>query len=354
MGKHVNATLKSIAEKVHVSAPTVSRVLSGKAREFRISKETAAAIKAAARELGYTPNYLASGLRLRKTHTLGLVIPDISNPFFASVAREIEKTARSYSYSIILCDSEENTKQEAEAAALLQGRKVDGMLVCPVGQEAHHLRQIRDRHLPLVLIDRFLPDISCPFVGSDNRRGAFEAMMHLQEKGHRSIACVQGLRNTSTNRERVGGYCDALKAQGVPIDESLIVGSSFGEENGYIETKLLLSRTERPTAIFALGNLIALGALRALAESNLHVPEDISLISFDDQRYFSFLATPVTTIAQQNEEIGRIAVKLLIDEIRSPGVHTAEGIFLPPRLIIRSSVARIDPPLHPVIRALSV
>jgi LacI family transcriptional regulator len=354
LGHQAIATLKNIAERVNVSVPTVSRVLAGKAKEFRISKETAAAIKTAAKELGYTPNYLASGLRLRKTHTLGLVIPDISNPFFAGVAREIEKTARSYSYSIIFCDSEESTRLEAEAVALLQGRKVDGMLVCPVGQEAHHLRQLRERHLPLVLIDRVLPEIACPFVGSDNRRGAIDAVNYLLDNGHRSIACIQGLRNTSTNLERVRGYVDAFSARGMPVDESLIVGTSFGEETGYIETKLLLSRTHRPTALFAFGNLIALGALRALAEGNQRVPEDISLLSFDDQRYFSFLATPVTTIAQQSEEIGRIAVKLLVDEIRSPGAHTEGGIFLPPRLITRSSVARIGAPVQPLTRALSV
>ena len=343
MRKIATATLKSIADRSNVSVSTVSRVLSGKAGEYRISDDTAAAVTAVAKELGYLPNLLASGLRLRKTRTIGLVIPDISNPFFSSVVRTIERTARAHAYSIILCDSEEDTELEAKALALLQARKVDGLLIFPVGQDASHIREVRSRNVPMVLIDRLLPAIQCPAIASDNYRGAREAVSYLYLHGHRTIACVQGLKNTSSNQERVRGYRDALVEHGIAVDESLLVGNNFGEENGYVETKLLLNRERRPTAIFALGNLIALGVLRALSEERLNVPQDLSLIAFDDQPYFSFLATPVTTVAQQNGEIGQIAVKLLLDEMESTRSRNPSTLLLPTTLVVRSSVQRIDP-----------
>jgi LacI family transcriptional regulator len=351
MRKITTATLKSIADRSKVSVSTVSRVLAGKAGTYRISEETASAVTAIAKELGYMPNLLASGLRLRRTRTIGLVIPDISNPFFSSVVRTIERTARSHAYSIILCDSEEDTDLETRALILLQARKVDGLLVFPVGQDASHIREVRSRNIPMVLIDRLLPAVRCPSIASDNFRGAFEAVSYLHAHGHRSIACIQGLKNTSSNQERVRGYRAALVEHGITIDETLIVGSNFGEENGYVETKLILNRERRPTAIFALGNLIALGILRALADEHLRVPEDLSLIAFDDQPYFSFLSTPVTTVAQQNAEIGQIAVKLLLDEMESGRIREPSTLLLPTTLVVRKSVARIDPVTRILVRS---
>jgi len=341
MRKITSATLKSIAERSRVSVSTASRVLTGKAAEYRISDETAAAVTAVAKELGYMPNLLASGLRLRKTRTIGLVIPDISNPFFSNVARTIERTARSHAYSIILCDSEEDTELEAKALVLLQTRKVDGLLIFPVGQDASHIQDVRARNVPMVLIDRLLPSVRCPAIASDNYRGAREAVSYLYAHGHRTIACIQGLPNTSSTQERVRGYRDALVEHGIAMDASLLVGNNFGEENGYVEAKLLLSREQRPTAIFALGNLIALGVLRALSEENLRVPHDVSLIAFDDQPYFSYLSTPVTTIAQQNAEIGQIAVKLLLDEMEGGRLREEGTMLLPTRLVVRKSVGSV-------------
>jgi LacI family transcriptional regulator len=342
MREDLNTTLKVIARKVGVSVPTVSRVLGGRARRFRISKKTEAAVNRVATELNYTPNRLARSLRLKKSHTLGLLIPDISNPYFATIARSVENTARTFGYSIIFCDSEEDTQLEIESLSLLQGRKVDGLLICPVGESGSHIVPLVAAQANIVLIDRYFPDLRCAYVVSDNYRGARDAATHLIDAGHSVIACIKGLENTSPTRDRVKGYRDAMKLHDLRIDEELIVGKDYGAENGYIETRLLLKRIKRPSAILAFGNLISLGALTALSEEGLKVPDDMSLITFDDQPYLNLLATPMTTVAQQNEEMGAIATKLLIEQIDSPRRSDPVGIVLPTRLVVRNSVLKIN------------
>lgn len=338
--KNSNPTLKSIAHKLGVSVTTVSRVLNGKSSRYRISAETEKIILKAARDLAYSPNQLARGLRLKRTNSIGYIIPDISNPFFASIAKSVEKYARKYGYSIILCDSEENTDIEKESLQLLISRKVDGLIISPVGLEVAHLISVKQKNVPIVLLDRYFPNLELPFVTSDNYQGAFEAVNLLIQNGHTNIACIQGLRNTSPNTDRVRGYIDAHLKNGYKVDESLIVGDSFGEENGYIETKLLLKKTNIPTAIFSISNLISLGAIRAIAEEGLKIPDDISMVSFDDQPYSRFLSTPMTTVAQQITQIGQIATKILFDQIEEKKSFNPQGIFLPTKMIIRDSIKR--------------
>ena len=331
-------TLKTLAEELGVSTSVVSRVLSGQASKYRISKDTEAAVLKAARRYDYSPNHLARSLRLQKTATLGLVIPDISNPFFSDIARQIVMDAWKRDYSVILCDSEENTEMEKQSLNLLQNRQVEGLIISPVGQTGDHLARVYRGGLPLVVFDRHFSDIDLPCVTSDNQQGAYEATLHLLEHGHRSIALIQGIPDSATNIARVSGYKAALKDYGVPFSKTLIVGGGFGEENGYAATKLLLKRKDRPTAIFLVSNLIALGALRAFAEEGTNVPGDISIVSFDDQHYSPYLATPMTTIAQQRAEMGRIAVELLLDQLERKGRRRPEVILLPTELISRQSV----------------
>jgi len=339
--KKGNSTLKNVADYIGVSVSTVSRVLSGKASDYRISKETEENVRKAAEKLNYSPNQLARGLRLKKTNIIGLVIPDISNPFFASVARSIEIETRKVKYSIMLCDSQESTKIEIDSIHLLQSRKVDGLIICPVGQDYEHLKRLYNSGTPVVVVDRYFPQLKCPYVISDNYRGAVEAVSYFIENGHIVIACIQGILFTSVNDDRVRGYRDAHKKYNIPLDESLIVGDSFGERNGYIGAKILLNRAERPTAIFATSNLISLGALRAISEEDLKIPDDISMISFDDQAYSDYLSTPMTTVVQQKEEIGSIASKLLTDQIESGIRYNTKGVVLPTKLVIRESVKNL-------------
>lgn len=341
MSENGQASLKSIADKLGVSVSTVSRVLSGKVRQYRISEKTEKLVRAETDRLGFAPNQIASSLRLKKTNTIGLIIPDISNSFFASVARFVEIEARKRGYFIILCDSQENSQTEIESIRLLQSRNVDGLIISPVGQIGDMLKELRDGGLPMVLLDRYFPELDLPYVTSDNYRGALEATEYLIAKGHRRIACIQGLPDSSTNIDRVAGFRDAMAKHGVEVDESLVVGDDFSERNGYIETKLLLQNNRRPTALFSLGNLPTFGAIRAIAEEGLSIPGDISLISFDDHYYSSFLATPLTAVAQQKEEIGQFAVKLLYDQLDESNKRSVEGVSLATRLNERNSVRDI-------------
>ncbi|NLF07918.1 MAG: LacI family transcriptional regulator [Pirellulaceae bacterium] len=331
-------TLKRIADQLGISVTTVSRALGGQARRYRISRETEQSVKNLARSLDFSPNQLARGLRLKKTSTIGLVIPDVSNPFFATIVRQIALGARNRGYSLIICDSQDSEKQEIESLGLLRGRGVEGIVLCPVGLSAGHLAKFEEGDLPLVLVDRYFPGLRLPYVASDNFGGAGRATTYLLDKGHRRIACLQGLQGTSPNEDRLRGYRAALSDHGIPADDGLIAGDSFGEQGGYVTTKLLLKTAPDFTAIFAFSNLISLGAIRALSEEGLRVPEDVSIVSFDDQPYAAYLAAPMTTVAQPTQEMGEIAVRLLFDRIRAPRHVVQGGVLLPTNLMERSSV----------------
>jgi len=340
--KKNNSTLKNIADHIGVSVSTVSRVLSGKASDYRISKETEKNVREVAKKLNYSPNQLARGLRLKKTNVIGLVIPDISNPFFASIAKSVESEARKAGYSIMLCDTQEDTKIEISSLQLLWNRKVDGVIICPVGQESKHLERLWDTGFPMVVIDRYFPELECPSIISDNYQGALDGVNYLLENNHRIIGCIQGFLKTSVNDDRVRGYRDAHKTHNITFDDSLIVGDSFGEQNGYISAKILLNRTVKPTAFFTFSNLICLGVIHAIKEENLRIPEDISIVSFDDHSYANYLSTPISTIVQQKDEMGVIASKLLTDQIESGIRYNTKGVVLPTKLVIRKSVKKLE------------
>jgi len=333
--------IKDLAALLNISATTVSRVLNGKAGTYRISRATGQKVLDAAEKFNYHPNRIARGLRLEKTETLGLIVPDIANPFFASIAKTIEFEARRNGYSLILCDSLDNEGTEKELLQLLAGRKVDGIILAPVGKNSGHITAFTEKGIPLIIIDRYLPGTGLPFITTDNYTGAFEAVEHMILQGHKRIACIQGVRGISVNTDRVNGYKDALKKQGISVDHSLIPGNDFGEENGYINTRKLLNKQDPPTAILALSNLISLGVMRALSENNLKIPDDISLVAFDDQPYSGFLSSPMTMVDQHKEEIGKLAVNYLVTSIYNQGKQEHIEVMLKPRLIIRKSVNNI-------------
>lgn len=332
------ATLNDIAEASGVSISTVSRVLNGKSEKYRISAETDELVHRIAREMNYRPNQLARGLRLKKTNTIGLLAPDVSNPFFAYVIKRVQKVAHELGYSLVVCNTDETVELEREHVNLLYRKRVDGIIAMPVGTEYDHFEDLLEKDIPMVLLDRCFDNLPVNTVVVDNYTGAFEAVTHLIETGHERIAFIQGLRGTYTNTERLRGYRDALQARGLTVDETLIVGGDFRQENGFIETKLLLNRTDRPTAIFATSDLITLGALETIAEEGLSVPEDISLLTFDDFDFAPFLKCPLTAVRQPKEMMGEMAVKLLVEDLKA-GTQSRKRIMLKPSLVKRSSVA---------------
>ncbi|HNW59621.1 MAG TPA: LacI family DNA-binding transcriptional regulator [bacterium] len=341
MKKKDSYTLKQISAKSGFSETTVSRILSNQAAKYRISPETEKIVRALAEELHFVPNQLAQSLRLQKTNTIGLIIPDIANTFFSSIAQHVAIEARKIGYSVILVDTENSEVIEAESLLLLRSRKVDGLLITPIGLHSENLERLVANEMPLVLIDRYFPDSPIPYVGSDNFTGAYNALLHLIHNGHSRIACIQGLENAFPTMERLRGYHQAHRDQNLSVDPALITGNSFSFENGYMEMKLLLSYRPRPTALFAMSNTIALGALQALQEEGIKVPLDLSIVTFDDQPALGLLGTPLTTVAQQNEQLGSIAVKMLFHIISTKTNLSHKGILLPTQMIYRDSVRNL-------------
>lgn len=332
-------TLNDVAERAGVSVSTVSRVLNRKATKYRISADTETVILQAAEDLGYKANHLARGLRLKKTHTIGLIAPDISNPFFAYVIKQVQHIAHGLGYSLIVCNTDENLEMEIEQVNLLYRKRVDGLIAMPVGQQYDHFEEWMERDVPLVLLDRCFDALSVDSVVVDNYQGAYQATEHLISFGHERIALVQGLPGTYTNTARLQGYRDALSAHGIAVDEALVVGGDFRQERGYIETKMLLGLDPPTTAIFATGDLITLGALQAIYEEGLSIPEDVSLLSFDDFDFASFLRCPLTAVQQPKEAMGEMAVKLLVERLDN-GEKERRRIVLKPKLVVRASVAQ--------------
>ena len=343
-------TLVSIAERSGCSISTVSRVLSGNAAKYRISQRTVARVTEEVKRCNYTPSLLAKGLRTNRTDTIGLLIPNIENSFFAGVAGVVIRESRNYNYKVVVVDTQEDERNEQDGLSALLARRhrgsemlarrVDGIVAAPCGSNSELFASVQEGGMPLVLIDRYLPDAGMlSYVTTDNYRGAVMATEYLLENGHRRIACIQGTPHSMPVRDRVRGFGDTLRAHGLG-DRIVVTGEDFSVQNGYLETKLALAREERPTAIFALSNLILLGVVKAVHESGLRIPDDISVVSFDDNMLFNYLDPAITCIGQPTDEIGTLAVKLLIRAVREPGAAPSH-LHLPPSLIIRRSVRNL-------------
>ena len=328
-------TLITIAERTGFSISTISRVLHGKAQKYRIAAKTVKTITEEARKCNYQPNLTAQSLRTRRTNTIGLMVPSIDNPFFANIANVIIHEARLYKYTVILIDSMENEKDEREGINSLMSRNIDGIIVVPCGCDARPLEEAASR-TPIVLIDRYFPDTTLPYVSTDNYLGSYNATRMLLEGGHRRICCIQGPPSSITTIERVRGYREALLSYGLK-DGGMVSGTDFSIQNGYVETKLALAGVEPPTAIFALSNTILLGTLKAVEEAGLKVPDDLSIISFDNYTYLDFLSPAITRVNQPIEEMGILAVKILLQVLKSKELSHTQ-ILLPPSIIIRNSV----------------
>lgn len=336
----MSATLKDIAKKTGFSVSTVSRVLHDKKKKYKISNETHRIVILAAEKLGYRINKLARGLRLKRTHEVGVVAPDIANPFFSALIKDIATELRKEGYNFILYDSDENISIERAAIRSLMEKRVDGLIIASVGQDYAHIQSVRDAEIPLVMVDRCFDALDVDSVSVDNVKGALLAVNHLLKEGHIRIAFIQGLPGTYANDARLKGYRQALENANVPIDNQLIVGDDFRSLNGYLETKHLLKLSSPPTAIFTAGDLIALGALEAIRENGYQIPKDISLITFDDPVFTSYLSPALTAIEQPISKMAEMAVAMLFRQIRNRN-NEQRKVLLEPRINIRASVARL-------------
>jgi len=271
-------TIYDVAERAGVAPATVSRVIN---ESGYVSEETQVRVRHAIDELGYTPNRLARGLRSKQTQTLGLVVTDITNPFWTTVARGVEDAASQAGFSVILCNTDESDAKQDQYANLLLEKQVDGFLLVPATRDVTTVSLIQERAVPIVVLDRRM-SLPVDTVRGDSEGGAYTLTKHLLSFGHRRIALLGGSVDVSTAQERVVGYCRALEEAGIPVDESLILHRAFTQQAGYAMTQAVLKMEPRPTALFAVNNFIAIGAVRALRDAGLRVPEDVALVSFDD------------------------------------------------------------------------
>jgi DNA-binding LacI/PurR family transcriptional regulator len=340
-----------------VSTSTISHVLN---RTRFVSDELRERVLAAMRELNYEPNAAARMLTLRRSNTIGLIVSDIRNPFFASVARGVEDVAREHSYTVVLCNSDEDLVRESACLKALQTRQVDGVLLASAGVSDAHLSRLIHAGFPMVLVDRELPHLSVDAVLLDNDGAAYGAVRHLIVRGHRRIAMISGRPSISTTTERVAGYQRALLEAGLEVDPRLIVSGESTSEGGVQATLTVLDVDPRPTAIFSGNNLMSIGALHAIGGRGLAVPDDIALVGFDDFPFpWSDAFRPhLTTVAQPTYELGRRAAEMLVHRLKhlqrlqgSP--HSPERVVLEGKLVIRESSGALiaRPAVIPVLPA---
>ena len=330
-------TIRDVAKAAGVSAVTVSRVINGSAC---VNVKTRERVERAVHELGYLPNIAARSLRSRQTYTFALIVPDITNSFWTTVARGVEDAAQSAGYSIFLCNTDENlTKQENYIKAVLRQR-VDGVIIAPFDTNANHLAALRHQETPTVIIDRRVEGWEVDTVSSDSISGAKALVMHLLKLGHQRIAVISGPPNTSTSEDRILGYRMALEEAGIEVDERLIRRGEFRAQTGHAQVKQMLQEGVEFTAIFAANNMIAMGALEALEEKELSVPHDVALVCFDEvpdlARFFPLL----TVAAQSAYHMGIHAAQLLLSRLNASAPLRPRHIVLPVRLILRYTCGR--------------
>lgn len=323
-----------MARLAGVSQSTVSRVFNASGY---VSEQTRRRVMAAAESLGFRPNYLARSLVSKATRTLGLVIPDITNPFFPAVVRGVEETALSRGYTVVLTNTGNDVQREIGALEHLREKWVDGLIVVPQADEAQHLADVVAAGLPLVLIDRIPGQLNVDAVRVDNVRGAHLAVRHLLALGHRHIGHVAGPEWSSTGRDRLLGYRQALADAGLPYDPSLVVAGNFDFDSGFAAARELIRRNPRPTAIFAGNDLMALGVLHAASEAGLQVPGDLAVVGFDDILPAALVSPPLTTVAQPTYRMGAQAAAMLLDRLEGAWSGPGRQVVLEPELVIRRS-----------------
>jgi LacI family transcriptional regulator/LacI family repressor for deo operon, udp, cdd, tsx, nupC, and nupG len=330
------ASLQEVARRAKVSIATVSRVLN---KSDKVVPETRATVEKALRDLGYRPSRVARRLRMKdgRAHLVGLIIPDIQNPFYAEIARGVEDAAYAAEYALLLCNSDENSEKEQFYMDVMRSESVDGIVLPPFNETDEGVAALIKTGMPVVCVDRSLSKVKTDLVEVDSHRGAFEAVAHLIEKGHRSIGLIQGRAGVSTNRERRRGYLDALAEAGIASRKELMREGDFRQESGRVLAGELLDLKKPPTALFALNNLMTVGALNAVHQRGLRIPRDVAVVGFDDLPWAEALDPPLTVVRQPAYEVGKQAMELLLKRIMEPSRPPVTMRLLPQLVVRRSS-----------------
>lgn len=327
------STIRDVANLAGVSVATVSRALQ---QPDRVSAKTRNKVMETVEKVGYKPNLMAVKFRSGKTHNLVVLVPTVANMFFARVIVGMQEAASEQGYSILLGNTMGSAKIEAEYAQMVQTSQADGLIQLrahnPFSQDALNEEGL----LPMVNACEVLDKVECPTVALDNQEAARAMTKHLIRHGHKRIAMVKGPAESPLTKSRVSGYRQALEEAGLPFDESLLYPGDFTLQSGKQATQRILVASDRPTAIFCENDEMAMGAIHAVKQKGLRVPDDISVAGFDDIAFAGFCDPPLTTIAQPAEEFGRTTVNLLLDVLNGR-IKKAPKVIMPYELIVRAS-----------------
>jgi LacI family transcriptional regulator len=334
--KKLRITRTEVAKRARVSVATVSYVVNNGPRP--VAEATRKKVVRVIQALGYRPSGVARSLRLQRTRTIGLIVPDTANPFFAALAKGVDETVFAHGYSLLLCHSKYVAAREQAYVELLLAREVDGVLYVQGAPDASGLHRLCRCGIPTVAVDREVPDAAIDRVVVDNFGGSVQATQHLIGLGHRRIGCIARDVPLSNAAERIRGYTEALSSAGLPINPAYLVPGGPGYEEGRRAMSELLKLDIRPTAVLAWPDVVAIGAIRAANDAGLRVPEDVSVVGFDDIPMAAFIRPRLTTVAVGIEEMGQRAAEVLLDKVRG-GTESGppRRLVLPVTLVIRES-----------------
>jgi LacI family transcriptional regulator len=326
-------TIKEVAAHAGVSSATVSHVIN---RTRFVSESAREQVQKAMSELDYRPNALARSLRSGITHTLGLILPDSANPFFAEVGHCIEIAAFEAGYSVILCNTENDFAKETLYMDVLTKKLVDGMIFVATGEGSGTLKKLVELKIPIVVMDRDFPGLELEVVLSDNLQGGYLATQHLISLGHKRIGCIAGPSGINPSSQRIIGFKQAMQEANLVIDPKLILSGDFHPESGWEAGRAILRLPDAPTAIFACNDLMAMGVLRAATEMGIRVPDDLALVGYDDIELASYTNPPLTTIKQPKVEMGLATLNILLSRIKDKQ-SAPQRALLPISLVVRGS-----------------
>ncbi|MCP9610709.1 LacI family DNA-binding transcriptional regulator [Coprobacter tertius] len=332
-------SLKDIANAVNLSKTTISLILNGKAKENNISDETVNRVLAVSRKMNYSPNSLARSLSMGRSKTIGLIVPYITDSFFARVAQVIERQCSSKGYTLIYCSSEESAEKERSQINALLARQIDGLIIASSCRNGEDIALLKNNNFPLVLIDRYYPAIETSHVTVEDEPGAFRLVSYLIDRGHRRIAMVSVSSELLPIDNRQKGYRRALESAGIEYDERMIFEADNADHEGSVRRSIdaMLSMSEPPDAIFFANHLLAAVGFKVLKSREIAIPSRMAICCFGDSSYLELLEPSITAIPMPFEAIGNEALRILLDQIESPETSCYEQIVLPVTEIIRQS-----------------
>ncbi len=332
-------TIKDIARILKISISTVSRALRN---ATDVSAETRLAVQQLAEELNYQPNKFALSLQQKQTHTIGVIVPNLDY-VLATMVKGIDEAALEAGYTVMVCQSNESFGREMVNTRRLSDSLVDGFIVS-VSSETKvfdHFKKIQAKNIPMVVFDRVTPDLIAPCVHLDNKDGGLQATQHLIDQGYKRVAILAGPKNLEISNHRLSGYLEALKNNNMKVDPELIIYCDFSQDYAYIATKELLNMKKKPDAIFTISDRMALGAMIAIKEKGLRMPQDIGLVGFNNEPLVSLLTPSISSVEQPSFEMGKVAAKLFIEMMHNNEDMSHVTEILKPKLFIRESSQRL-------------